>query len=198
MTPRGSSEAEIHQSLHTRRQSMLAHVGIPHDSGTPDLDLIPALLDPLPEFMKLFYTLIPEHKAQLTEVAVIFMLQAAIEQVLIYGQDVAQAANEAFSWGWYDSLEPDAQDPASVTWCSSKGSMKILISEAINHLPLARGFEKLLQQYPLFSLDGLILEALESYTDTLTAPILVQLDGGKLEGLTEKETIEFKNWVGIL
>lgn len=196
-TPHGLSEKEISLPLQIRRD-MLAHMGFFSDSDVPDVDSTVSLLDTLPEFMSLFYMLAPEDKARLAEVAVVLMLQAAIEQILVHGRRALEVVNEAFAWNWSENSEAEPEGSEHADWDTLKYSMKTSISQASSDVSSVHGFNRLLHEYPLFTFEGSTLEALESLANTLAAPVLVQLERGKLEGLTEDETAEFEELVGIL
>jgi len=134
--------------------------------------------------------------------ALVFMLQSAIEQVLIYGNTIEDSADEAFAWDWATMTGqlPEAIESNEVeanVWENKRASLKasLFLDEGRTW---ETHFQRLLTEFPLLHLEELILESLSSLLSMLDTPILMQLEAGKLDGLTVTETEAFKDRIGII
>lgn len=72
---------------------------------------LPSLMDTLPSFMALCAAFGAMEDWSFDqawmEVAVEYMLQAALEQYLVLGVDGSDAVSESFAWGFLDELDPE-------------------------------------------------------------------------------------------
>jgi len=132
-------------SLAANRRDMLSHLCISYGQDLPDLECSVSLLDILPQYITLCKMVPVSVRDSWMDEALVFMLQSAIEQVLI--------------WETH--------------------------------------FQHLLTEFPLLHLEEVILESLSSFLSMLDTPILMQLEAGKLDGLTVTETETFKDRIGI-
>ena len=130
----------------------------------------------------------------------VFMLQSAIEQVLVYGNTIEDSADEAFAWDWAGMTGqlPGAIESNKVeanVWENKRVSLKasLFLNEG---LAWETHFQHL-TEFPLLHLEEVILELLSSLLSMLDTPILMQLEAGKLYGLTVTETEAFKDRIGI-
>lgn len=183
------------------RKSMLAHMGVsPGENETPKSTV--SLLDALPEFMSICYMAASNVKPRLMELAVSFMLHAALEQILIYGRWPQHAVDESFAWSWTDDVERNIgagveMGSDAVTWNTSRDSQRDRIFDATEQPDAVNILKKLLHEHPLFTFEGSILETLGNLLRALDTPILMQLEVGSLDGLTAAETDILKERVGI-
>jgi hypothetical protein len=188
-------------SLAANRQDMMSHLSIPYCQSLPDLKFAISLLDILPEYMVLCKMVPLSVRDNWMDEAVIFMLQSAIEQVLIYGKPIEDSADGAFAWDWAGINEqlPEiigCDDVEINAWEDKRTSLKASLFPN-EGLTWETHFRRLLTEFPLLHLEEMILELLSSLLNMLDTPILMQLEAGKLDGLTTSETQAFKDRIGI-
>jgi hypothetical protein len=171
---------------------MLDHMGVSPDSEIPDLDLSIALLDTVPEFMRICYNLPPPDRTELLAMAPILLLHAALEQLLIYGQPVSDAIQRTFAWGW--TGYPDSADHPAKTESEQK---LVAVHEASQARDPLREFTRLLQEYPYNEFAAQLLVELYRLLDVIGTPILAQLERGELDGMTPAETRSMMERAGI-
>ncbi|EEH23384.1 hypothetical protein PABG_05595 [Paracoccidioides brasiliensis Pb03] len=195
--------------LERNRRDMSLHIGISHHHDkTPPVGPTVTLLDILPECMDLcrmvFYD-IPDKSWM--ELLVQFMLHAAIEEFLIRGKPIAEAANEAFAWNYPDDVEVeeanDDQDDKTHAadnisqWETMRDSAKESFFDTRGVQDWESRIGGILDKYPFILFEERILKWLIQLLELQDSSILMQLEEGKLEGLTVEETEEFMNKVGV-
>ncbi|PGH30527.1 hypothetical protein GX50_06707 [[Emmonsia] crescens] len=189
--------------LERNRRDMYSHMGIPYEDG--DDKILVALLDILPEYMSLC-AMVPHRDIPDTswmELPVRFMLHAAIEEVLLQGKTIAEAANEAFAWDYPYKVEGDEGDDEKehkvqiAQWETVRDSVKASLVSAADEREWEVRVEEILQKSPFIQFEEYVLDWLMALFRFQDTPILVQLEEGKLEGLTLEETAAFMDRVGI-
>lgn len=156
-----------------------------------------------------------------------YMLQACLEQYLVRGASGSDAIDEAFAWGFkstspiHDNRQADPEDmdsdPADPTdettrmfqledglaqevpgWSDVKADY---IARLVEQTPIATGLidhlEKVAADHPIRDLELTLLDFLRSLAASLPAPVLKQLEGGCLEGMTKAETKAFLRECGL-
>jgi hypothetical protein len=212
------------QELESNRSHVLQELDIPaedRDSEEPfygTSSCIP-LLDILPLFMEVSASRNAMNASNLSEegmhMAAEFMLQACLEQYLIVGAEGSDAIDMAFSWGYSsntgneeqaetemnDMFEDEEYAKEVVGW----SEIKMSYLEAL--LPPDHGdanvstneffLEKVAAKFPIDKFESSILEYLEALSKSISEPVLLQLESGKLDGMTEQETQDFISGCGV-
>ncbi|KAI9707266.1 MAG: hypothetical protein M1836_000226 [Candelina mexicana] len=143
------------------------------------------------------------------------MLQASLEQYIIYGVQGPGALTEAFAWG-YDALENVAEgEQGSINamfWDESgeenlvAGEVEAWTSLREDHMralipdpgvDLATHLADVSTRFPLDGFEDKILNFLQASLASQPVPILTQLELGKLEGMSREKTEALKRRVGI-
>jgi hypothetical protein len=190
------------------RESILSEVVAPNfrspHYGTLSL---PSLLDSLPGVMLLSAIASdvfgqPIHEG-LEHILGEFMLQAVLEQVLALGNGSEDSVEEAFAWGWSSSAEGEVDTKINEMFANEdRGDHKGGIWEGIrqqyleellpmNSEPLISHLQSVAQRFPLSKFEGKLLgllAAIHSGDGGLDRPIMMQLEGGQLEGFSREET----------
>ncbi|KAI9717422.1 MAG: hypothetical protein M1812_004774 [Candelaria pacifica] len=204
-------------SLDQNRQHVLSTLAVRDETsfyGTPSS---PSLLDAFPIFMALSSTVAPTASITPAWMATAgeLMLQAALEQYLVYGAQGPEALTEAFAWG-YDALENvDEGEQGSINamfwdeigeqnsvageveaWTRLRGDhMRALIPDpGVN---LETHLADLSVRFPLNGFEDKVLNFLQASLASQPVPILTQLEIGKLKGISRGETEALKRRVGI-
>ncbi|KAE9970441.1 hypothetical protein BLS_004902 [Venturia inaequalis] len=140
-----------------------------------------------------------------------FMLQAALEQCLLYGQCPTERLREIFSWGWKEDISTSWQDEQSVNdmffdmdqydedgsrrevkgWREIKtGYFKMLKPtdgiDPLRHLKRVQG------RYPLHDFESSLLLFLEALQLEQEEPFLTQLEKNNVPGMSPKEMASLK------
>ncbi|KAF2166227.1 hypothetical protein M409DRAFT_66714 [Zasmidium cellare ATCC 36951] len=143
-----------------------------------------------------------------------WMLQACLEQYLVYGASGTDAIDEAFAWGHKEeSAEDDQQeedketngifyndekDSESSGWEKLKEEMlEELFLAADGTKDLVSGLMELQAAHPIETLEKTVLVYLENLLESVPEPVLVQLEKGKLKDMSEEETKDFMNACGV-
>src|SRR5947208_12406600 len=84
-------------TLAANRHDMLSHLCIPYGQDLPVVECSVSLLDILPEYITLSKVVPVSVRDNWTDGALVFMLQSAIEQILIFGNTIQDSADEAFA-----------------------------------------------------------------------------------------------------
>ncbi|KAF2835810.1 hypothetical protein M501DRAFT_997479 [Patellaria atrata CBS 101060] len=150
------------------------------------------------------------------ELAGEWMLQACLEAYLVFRSADPKLAAEVFAWGHRgatsSSPAPDAgTDEAAVNamfaadpedgggelpaWTQAKQEWadKLHPTEGVG---LGVHLENLMKEYPIQVFESTVVELLEGLGESLSVPIMVQLEEGVVEGLTEQEVRELRERVG--
>ncbi|KAG5287104.1 hypothetical protein I7I48_02954 [Histoplasma ohiense] len=193
--------------LERNRRDMYVHMGIPCKDGNDNIP-VASLLDILPECMSLC-GMVCHHDIPDTswmELPVRFMLFAAIEEILLHGTMIEEAANEAFAWDYPYKVESDdhhdedceQDDKARIAqWESVRDSVKTSLVGVDGERGWETSIGEILEKCPFIRFEEYVMEWLVSLLRFQKSPILMQLEEGKLEGLTLEETAAFMSRVGI-
>ncbi|PGG97002.1 hypothetical protein GX51_07551 [Blastomyces parvus] len=193
--------------LERNRRDMYLHMGIPCEDGGDDNTPVVTLLDILPECMSLCGMIYTHDIPDISwmELPVQFMLFAAIEQILLQGKSTAEAANEAFAWDYPYSVEDDDEDENVAQECKARiaqwESVRESVKASLDGADGDKGWEsrigEILEKCPFIRFEEYVMEWLAALLKFQNTPIFVQLEEGKLEGLTLQETTAFMDRVGI-
>lgn len=171
-----------------------------------------SLLDLLPLFMRVSAICHGMWDSGLTpqwmQLAADWMLQACLEQYLVFGATGSDVMDEAFAWG-YKEWEGDGQngeeqrtghndDPFQTEYDQGKAEeWEQIRNHALATLISVKGGElipHLLQisfDHPIADVDRSITRFLRSLAKAIPEPVLAQLERGKLDGMSEQETQKF-------
>lgn len=168
-----------------------------------------SLLDLLPLFMKItaacndmFGIGVGNDWMQL---AADLMLSACLEQYLIYGASGSDAMDEAFAWGFkseYISRDDQENDEFSYLFeGGEEGGQEVEGWQEIRDRTLqqlltadadiASHLSRLASLHPLARTHKSVNGFLRSLGDAIPKPVLVQLEGGQLDGMSKEETQDF-------
>lgn len=183
-----------------------------------------SLLDLLPLFVELSAVSSSIHGSSLTarwmHLACEFMLQACLEQYLVCGATDADALNEAFAWGYADEtggaktgrvpeinelFEDDEYAQEVDGWSALKAEyVQELVGDGAPSPESATGesnvcghLERVSAQHPKDEFEASVLKFLEALSASIAQPVLVQLEEGQLEGMSQEETREFLKECGV-
>lgn len=169
------------------------------------------LLDLLPLFMRLTATVQKIHNSEINpewmRLATQWMQQACLEQYLIYGASGSDAVDEAFAWGYksnaeeadnlnamFESSSQTAEEVQGWAECKTRAlGALILHGEEDVRSHLARLAEKMSMR----EFGREVLGFLEALVKSVDEPVLVQLEKGRLQGLSRAETREFLMGCGV-
>ncbi|KAM3421902.1 hypothetical protein BST61_g2279 [Cercospora zeina] len=218
--PISPEEAEENRSL------MLEALGIPaeddayEDSFYGTSDCV-TLLDLLPLFMRVSAACHTMFECPPTEkwmrLAAEWTVQACLEQYLIFGASGSDAIDEAFAWGprqrrdvsteGDEEQEDKTQDPFCVglddedteLWYTirSRALDTILSSEKQYWKDVASHLAAVWDKSSPAQMEKEITEFLGSLAECIPQPVLVQLQGGQLQGMTKLETQLFIRSCGV-
>lgn len=188
-----------------------------------------SLLDVLPMFMSVvaacneLYNISLNEKTM--ELSAEFMLQACLEQYLMYGASGSDAVDEAFAWGHKPESAsglhaPNGDAPMSDTstaaidetdrmfeddsdytrelsgWTNIRLEYTRMITRPAS-LGLMKHLEGVAKHHPIENFESLLLEFVTGLSACLPAPILRQLEQGKLDSMTSAETAAFLQSCGL-
>jgi hypothetical protein len=187
-----------------------------------------ALLDILPLFMKVIAARNELANSNLSlglmDLAARFMLQACLEQYLIFGADGSDAVDEAFAWGYKRpqgadepgeqgsvgsqgmedvsdetirmfQAEDDLQEE-SPAWRDLKAKYIALIADETPR-NLQDHIERVAKDQPIARFENTVLQLLAELAVSLPLPVLGQLERGTLDGMGSKETKAFLRSCGL-
>lgn len=188
-----------------------------------------ALLDILPLFMSVIAVRNELANSNLSlglmDLAARFMLQACLEQYLIFGVDGSDAIDEAFAWGYkhphavtesedqVDSINSqgvedvseetirmfqaeDGVQEESPDWKDLKAKYIALLADD-KPGALQDNLEQVAKDQPVAKFENTILQLLAGLAASLPLPVLAQLERGNLDGMESKETIAFLRSCGL-
>jgi len=187
-----------------------------------------ALLDILPLFMTVIAARNEIANSNLRwgmmDLAARFMLQACLEQYLVFGSDGSDAIDEAFAWGYkrpqategqadQGSADSDsAEDVSNETirmfqaedglseevpgWKDLKAKYIALLAEETPG-SLQDRLEQLAKDQPVAKFESTVLQLLTGLSASLPLPVLAQLERGHLDGMGSKETKAFLRSCGL-
>jgi hypothetical protein len=184
-----------------------------------------ALLDILPLFMRVIAARSElansNLKLGLMDLAARFMLQACLEQYLMFGDRGSDAIDEAFAWGYKHPQGADGPgDPGSVDsqgvedetigmfqaedgiqeeipdWKDLKAKYIALVAD-VPPGGLQHHLERLAKDQPVAKFESTVLQLLAELAASLPLPVLAQLERGTLDGMGSKETQAFLRSCGL-
>lgn len=178
-----------------------------------------SLLDLLPSFMKLTAACQSMYDTPISEqwmtLAAQWMLQACLEQYLVFGASGTDAIDEAFAWGAGRQIASDRETPTSEPdsdmfmsdgvevdfWAETKASFlrQLLVPPTRNGraIRLVEHLMVLATHLPADRTEASIVDYLGDMSKAIPAPVLVQLEHGRLDGLSEEETSDFLKECGL-
>ena len=168
---------------------MLQNLKIPPDNACPRRRLLP-LLNITAEFIKLCAiatSKVPQPCCSNTISQL--LMQSTIEELRIFGELSTQNIRARLALG----LDPTRE----LKWVQD-------CDTHVNYLQPPPGvhpkhhLEDILDRFPLFQLEGVIIDVITNLTKKLDPPVLVQLERGKLRGMTGLETRRLKRRVGLV
>ncbi|RJE19384.1 hypothetical protein PHISCL_08280 [Aspergillus sclerotialis] len=116
------------------------------------------------------------------------LMQSIIEELRIFGELSTQNLKAR--------LAPELVSPRELEWAQNCDTY-------INYLQPPPGvhtkhhLEDISDRFPLFQLEGVIIDAIVNLMKKLDPPVLVQLERGKLRGMTVLETRRLKRRLGL-
>jgi hypothetical protein len=178
-----------------------------------------ALLDILPLFMSVIAARNELANSNLTlglmDLSARFMLQACLEQYLIFGEDGSDAIDEAFAWGYKrprGADEPGGQGVEDETismfqaedgiqeelphWRDLRAEYIALLADETPG-GLQDHLEQLAKDQPVAGFESTVLQLLAELAASLPLPVLAQLERGTLDGMGSKETQAFLRSCGL-
>ena len=185
-----------------------------------------ALRDILPLFMQVIAARNELNNSNLSkelmELAAQFMLQASLEQYLVFGATGCDAIDETFAWGHkptktdasqISNIDPDNpkdtshevdrmfQDEDDMTrevpdWDEIKSAYLEELADSGDGL-LRRHLENVAKLYPIKAFEEMNLQLLAGLAASLPSPILAQLERGSLDGMSTVETKAFLRSCGL-
>lgn len=177
-----------------------------------------ALLDILPLFMTVIAARNELNNSNISlglmDLAARFMLQACLEQYLIFGAEGSDAIDEAFAWGYKrpqsgDEMEEDqgaetirmfqADDglqEETPDWRDLKAEYIALLADE-RPGSLQDHLERIAREHPVAEFENTVLQLLVQLAASLPLPILAQLERGNLDGMGSKETKAFIRSCGL-
>jgi hypothetical protein len=187
-----------------------------------------ALLDVLPLFMSVIAARNELANSNLSlglmDLAARFMLQACLEQYLIFGVDGSDAIDEAFAWGYKRPQAADASDyqssvnshgeedisdetirmfqaeddarEESPDWRDLKAKYIALLADETPGT-LRAHLERIAKDHPIAKFENTVRQLLTELAASLPLPVLAQLERGNLDGMGKKETKAFLHSCGL-
>jgi hypothetical protein len=194
--------------------------------GTPSYI---SLLDVLPTFVEVTAARNAMSASTLSErwmhLASNFMLQACLEQYLVVGAQGLHTIDEAFSWGYQNEPDVEAQQKTEINemfedededdgievkgWSAIKTSYlkRLLPLDAMQVNGSGEGngagsdlvphLETVAAAFSITEFEESVLDFLSALSKSIPEPVLTQLESGKLDGMTEEETQGFLVDCGI-
>ncbi|KAI9773439.1 MAG: hypothetical protein M1840_007655 [Geoglossum simile] len=184
-----------------------SHTHQPHH-GTPSSL---SLRDTLPQFMELsaYITSIYESgrvNETWEKMAAEYMLQAALEAYLVYGEQGDEPLKECFAWG-FDERDEQGMLVNAMFWDEEGEVMRKWTEIRREYLrafippsttpTIQAHLESVAARFPLFRFEGKLLDFLWALSRQDSAPTLVQLESGVLDGFSREETEALSLKVGI-
>ncbi|KAL7276274.1 hypothetical protein RUND412_000740 [Rhizina undulata] len=204
------------EHLYRNHGELLQHIGYtPIQASQVSIWGNAALKEILREFMVLSTwttAYFAEASSLWMQTAVSFMLQAALETYRCQGAENIDALNEYFSWGLAKS--PDISNDhiedivINEIFVGNSGQVSLEF-EMLKHgmlreiIPpagttLESHFDNLAAKYPWQKFEeNLVLGFLGAVTQSVSKPVLAQLEQGRLEGFGDKEVSELLSVAGI-
>lgn len=227
--PNASQEHEA--ALNSRRACTLQALDFPledelYEDAFYGTSACLALRDILPLFMKVIAARNELNNSNLStelmELAAEYMLQASLEQYLVFGSTGCDAIDETFAWGYKptetkpsDQIDMDVDIPKDASnevnrmfqdddntarevpeWDEIKSAYLEELADSGDG-SLWRHLEKVADLYPIKEFEATILQLISGLAASLPAPILAQLEKGSLDGMSTGETQAFLRSCGL-
>lgn len=222
-------------TLRRNRAHVLDQLGVPaedeHEEPFYGTSTCLSLLDLLPLFMQASALRNAMSASNLTDrwmdLACDFMLQACLEQYLVFGAKGVSPAKDSFDWGYDVNMDVDLEVTSSGEqanelnamfededyavevegWASRKAeciSQVLLAGDRVRPstptgdtenstaaTDLVSRLESIAEAHPIAEFEMSLLSFLNALSRSIADPVLVQLESGKLDGMTEVETKDF-------
>lgn len=228
--PDKPNTSQDHQAaLNSRRAQTLKALEIPNEDGLYEdafygTSACLALRDILPLFMQVIAARNELNNSNLStglmELAAQFMLQASLEQYLVFGAIGCDAIDETFAWGFKplnihnenfmsDQMDTGDESPADSLndvdrmfqdeddatrevpdWDEIKSAYLAELADSSDG-SLRHHLERVANLYPIKEFEETILKLLVGLAASLPAPVLAQLEKGSLNGMSTVETQKF-------
>ncbi|KAK5114325.1 hypothetical protein LTR62_002576 [Meristemomyces frigidus] len=175
-----------------------------------------SLLDILPHFMRVSAARVEMTSGSLNEAWMImaaeFCLQAALEQYLVCGAAGTDVIDEAFAWGKraVDEMtmheSPGADDEVNDMFTDAVHEEEVKEWAGVRDAYLSPLFypetthaskdllgilQDAAAEHPVAAFDATILSYLQAMAQSISKPVLVQLECGQLDGMSKAETQDF-------
>ncbi|KAF2433811.1 hypothetical protein EJ08DRAFT_694290 [Tothia fuscella] len=202
----GNFADPVFQDRLPRSERRTSTTSLDHSESTALADLVPMFVALSAARSELQDTDAANITTQWMELAGEFMLQAALEQCLVYGTGSASKLREIFSWGWRPSPTQVAWDDERTVnhmFCEEGRAREVegwakIRREYVEMLtppqgvPLLTHLQNLTAQLPLDRFEGELLNFVHALQEGQDVPVLVQLENGQVTGLTARETEALK------
>lgn len=231
--PNTSQDHQV--ALNSRRAQTLKALELPNEDESYEDEFYGtstclALRDILPLFMQVIAARNELNNSNLStglmELAAQFMLQASLEQYLVFGAVGCDAIDETFAWGYkplnihdenimsdqidtgdespadsLDEVDRMFQDEDDATrevpdWDEIKSAYLAEFADSSDG-SLHHHLLRVANLYPIKEFEETILELLVGLAASLPAPVLAQLEKGSLNGMSTVETQKFLRSCGL-
>jgi len=130
-----------------------------------------------------------------------FMLQAAMEQLMVHGAKDAEVLKEIFSWKWAgldldEMFEAQGQEDIA-QWDAIRREWAGKLNPPSRSTSLGRHLLDIAKQFPLHRFERRMLNFLEACHSSLTTPVLIQAENGQFEGMSLQDSEEVLRRAGI-
>ncbi|EME40009.1 hypothetical protein DOTSEDRAFT_138309 [Dothistroma septosporum NZE10] len=207
------------EDLERNRARVLEELDIPaeddlYDDAFYGTRACVSLLDLLPIFMGVsaqcnaMYN--SNMKQNLMQLAAAWMLQACLEQYLVFGASGTDTIDEAFAWGYKKNESNDHSSPqrhqsesrvASEAGAEVDGWQEIRDAtiEELNAFASspASYYARQAGPHSYARAEEAFLDYFKALAQGISPPVLVQLEKGILDGMTQEETQDFINGCGL-
>lgn len=211
------------EALEENRASTLLCLGAPAEDDAYEDELYGtkecvSLLDLLPLFIKISAICCDEFGINPGDnwkrLAREWMLQACLEQYLVFGAAGTDAIDEAFAWGYKEEStkengEEQENQANSIFYNSDSGAeirkwqglkeemLEELFLAADGTKDLVTGLMELRTTHPIQKADQDALGYLQALSQVIDEPVLVQLEKGQLKGMSKEATNDFMRTCGV-
>lgn len=197
-------------TVNTNRKNALDSLGLDTTQEFYGSEYSISLLDLLPLFMHVSALPVTKiYQSQINDIwmrlATEWILQACLEQYLVCGARGTECIDEAFAWGYQkdgagvvNAMFEDAEFKVEIEgWKEWKAkSLELLMAEVPEERIQGR-LEGLAEENSMKDFEKSIVKYLEALGKCIPEPMLVQLEKGKLEGMSEQATKNFLRECGI-
>ncbi|KDB22968.1 hypothetical protein H109_05158 [Trichophyton interdigitale MR816] len=180
------------------RRTFLDHMAVRETEEYEfDIEASVTLCDILPELMELCDSAPDAISDDICTIAVLFMLHAAIEQGLLYGRVGREVLDETFAWGNKDDDHSwtETRDRHRLSLCPNADEEDDDDDDDGAHEDYGEQLKRIIYENPPFEFEEEVLNLIKTLQKTWDAPILNQLEQGKLFSLGDDEVAAFKRRV---